>query len=167
MTPEERETHIRARNARKSQRWRAANPEKHREQVKEWRKDNPDRVRVYDTNNRNKNREKRRKTWREWARAARLADPQMDRRSSLKKLYNLTIEQYDALLAAQNGQCAICRRDTPGNGRHKFFHVDHDHTTGAVRQLLCHGCNTGLGAFKDNPDLLRAAAAYLSSLTKP
>jgi len=54
----------------------------------------------------------------------------------------------------QDGLCAICRA-APAS------HVDHDHATGAVRQLLCFNCNGGLGQFKDNPVALRAAAAYV------
>ena len=39
--------------------------------------------------------------------------------------------------------------------------IDHDHTTGKVRGMLCHDCNTSLGKFRDNPDILRKAADYL------
>jgi predicted nucleic acid-binding Zn ribbon protein len=74
-------------------------------------------------------------------------------------LYGLTTEQYEALLASQDGKCAICRTDTwPGKGPH----VDHDHNgSGMVRGILCHKCNLGLGKFDDRVDLLEAAIAYL------
>jgi len=81
--------------------------------------------------------------------------------------YGVTVEQYDALLAAQGGGCAICgSKDPRGRGR---FHVDHDHSCcpgqkscgQCVRGLLCGGCNPGLGAFGDDPERLIAAAAYL------
>ncbi len=58
------------------------------------------------------------------------------------------------MLASQDGLCAICRC-APAE------HVDHDHETGAVRALLCFGCNGGLGQFRDEPDVLRAAAEYV------
>ena len=58
------------------------------------------------------------------------------------------------MLAAQGGLCAICMT-APAN------HVDHDHASGAVRALLCFNCNGGLGQFKDDPDVLRAAADYV------
>lgn len=75
-------------------------------------------------------------------------------------LYGVTPEQYAALLAKQDNRCAICKTDTP-NGQ-GGWHVDHDHTTGAVRGLLCNSCNLMLGQAKDDPDRLRAALAYLS-----
>ncbi len=56
--------------------------------------------------------------------------------------------------------CNICG-SADGAGRHGNLHVDHCHTTGKVRGMLCSDCNTGLGKFKDGPALLRRAAEYL------
>jgi hypothetical protein len=56
--------------------------------------------------------------------------------------YGLTVDQFNAMVIAQANRCAICRRDL-GEGRGR--HVDHDHSTGAVRGLLCVRCNTTLG----------------------
>ncbi len=58
------------------------------------------------------------------------------------------------MLQGQNGLCAICKA-APA------VHVDHDHVTGQVRALLCFNCNGGLGQFKDDPAVLRAAAEYV------
>lgn len=77
----------------------------------------------------------------------------------LKYTYGITYSLYTDQLARQGGVCAICRN--PPTGR--VLDVDHNHTTGAVRGLLCRGCNTSLGKFKDSPELLRAAAAYLET----
>ena len=66
--------------------------------------------------------------------------------------HGVTPERYAQLLAAG---CAICQAQ-PG-----VLQFDHDHMTGVFRGLLCHGCNTGLGLFKDNAASLRAAADYL------
>jgi hypothetical protein len=77
-----------------------------------------------------------------------------------KNGYHLPVGGYDRLFAQQGGQCAICGTDQPG-GRYVRLLVDHCHRTGKVRGLLCHGCNAGLGLFKDEPERLVAAAAYL------
>lgn len=114
---------------------------------------------------REKNRDKVRASSRDSIRRKRAADPikarEGYRKSELKRRYGMNPEDYDVMLIAQNFRCAICRTDTPGGaGR---FHVDHCHTTGAVRALLCHECNTGLGKFKDNPELLAQAITYLET----
>jgi hypothetical protein len=76
----------------------------------------------------------------------------------LRTKYSMTLAEYNELLASQNGVCAICLgNETYG----KAMPVDHDHTTGKVRGLLCHECNRALGIMKDDPALLRAAADYL------
>ena len=79
--------------------------------------------------------------------------------------YNLTLEDYDALLKAQNYVCALCFKPETvldgKTGKVKALSVDHDHDTDTVRKLLCINCNMGLGSFKDNPELLLAAAEYL------
>ena len=66
----------------------------------------------------------------------------------------LTIEELDALYKKQNNKCFICGEPNPTD-------LDHDHKTGKIRFLLCKHCNRGLGAFKDNPELLRKAAKAL------
>lgn len=84
------------------------------------------------------------------------------RKSYLKRTYGITVEEADALLERQDGKCAIC--GTPeGDSRGFRMHIDHDHATGAVRGVLCNLCNSGLGQFRDNPDLLRQAIAYLAA----
>lgn len=127
-------------NRRKQYRWREANPEK-------WKA-------VRD---------------REWAK--RSADPahlQDKREREARRLYGLEPEDFDRLLAAQNGVCAICRRPARGkaNGRAKAgreprLHVDHCHTTGRVRGLLCGNCNTLIGLANEDPAVLAAAIEYL------
>jgi hypothetical protein len=77
---------------------------------------------------------------------------------NIKRLYDITVEQYETMLAAQNGLCAICLKSPIGKSR---LSVDHDHVTKKVRALLCDNCNKGLGGFHDDPTLLRLALAYL------
>ena len=93
------------------------------------------------------------------------------RNSYLKWAYDITTEEYAAMEKFQNYQCAICPTNAPRPARESkkykttklaaSWMVDHDHETGRVRGLLCHKCNLGLGQFNDDPELLRAAIAYL------
>ncbi|WP_392838620.1 endonuclease VII domain-containing protein [Streptomyces sp. LN500] len=75
---------------------------------------------------------------------------------SLAANYNMTVEQYEAMAQVQGNKCAICHQAPD----HRL-HVDHNHTTGAVRQLLCRPCNYALGNAQDDPARLRAMAEYL------
>lgn len=63
------------------------------------------------------------------------------------------------ILAKQKGKCAICKTSTPT--RRKVWNLDHDHTSGRPRGVLCDSCNLGLGHFGDNPDVLQNAAKYV------
>lgn len=75
-----------------------------------------------------------------------------------KSLYGLTEPMYRKMISAQNNECLICAEPAAV--------IDHDHTTNEVRGLLCAGCNRGLGGFRDNPESLMRAAAYLASDNK-
>ncbi len=75
--------------------------------------------------------------------------------------YGLSLEEYDILLLAQGGVCAICGKSQSGKRKMRLC-VDHSHKTGQVRGLLCEKCNVGLGSFRDDPELLVRAARYLS-----
>lgn len=78
----------------------------------------------------------------------------------LKSTYGISREEYARLFELQDGKCAICGQVS----ENRRLSVDHNHTTGKVRALLCDNCNKGLGHFKDNPNLLIAAASYLNSV---
>lgn len=80
------------------------------------------------------------------------------RTRNLQSTYGLTQPQLASLRALQNETCPICKEPLP-----KVPHVDHSHVTGVVRGLLCRSCNTGLGLFRDSPQVLMAAATYLLS----
>lgn len=79
----------------------------------------------------------------------------------LRASYGITKEEYDARMASQAGLCKICGKPQPDLRKTKRLCVDHSHTTGKVRALLCRNCNAGLGMFKDDPVLLEHAASYL------
>jgi len=79
--------------------------------------------------------------------------------SAYKSKYGMTLECYEKMLKEQDSKCYICGIENQYNG--KPLYVDHCHTKGQVRKLLCQHCNSGLGMFKDNPELLIKAADYL------
>ena len=89
----------------------------------------------------------------------RQRDKERDYTSKLMKRYGITAEQYSTMLTAQGGRCAICGNPQPNKRR---LSVDHDHTTGKVRSLLCSFCNRGLGYFQDSTNLLSKAMEYLA-----
>lgn len=94
----------------------------------------------------------------------RALPPEEKRKRHLRKHFKLTPEDYKAMLEAQNGACAICGQpETRKNAKGEIMTlaVDHNHTTKAVRQLLCSGHNAMLGLAGDDPAVLEAAAAYL------
>ncbi len=79
----------------------------------------------------------------------------------LKRNYGITLEQYNSMFEKQGGACFICKK--PQSELKKTLAVDHCHRSGKVRSLLCAPCNKGLGCFKDNPALIKIAAAYLET----
>lgn len=92
-----------------------------------------------------------------------MTETEIARARNLRK-YDLTPEQFDAMLERQGGVCAICRKPpTGGNTSARCLHVDHDHVTGEIRGLLCSNHNVALGLFEDSPAFLRQAANYLEA----
>jgi hypothetical protein len=80
--------------------------------------------------------------------------------NTIRRNYGITPEQWDALFELQGRKCAICGSENSG-ATNVRFHTDHCHKTKVVRGILCQPCNTGLGKFKDSPELLMKAIAYL------
>jgi hypothetical protein len=123
---------------------------------------------------RQKNREKLLQNMREYrlANKARIAamnaawtanNKDRVRFNNLKRL-GFTPELFEQCVVEQGGACAICRvplADLPT----KQVHADHCHATNQARGVLCHYCNAGLGSFRDDPERLRAALAYLETPT--
>ena len=87
-------------------------------------------------------------------------------KKSLSYKYGITIEDYELMLAAQGGVCAICHQpETSAQaGRIRRLAVDHNHETGAVRGLLCSACNTAAGVV-ENEAFVAAIRAYLEQPT--
>jgi len=68
--------------------------------------------------------------------------------------YGMSVEEYNAIVMAQEHKCAICERT-------KKLYVDHCHKTGKVRQLLCHSCNVAIGLLQEDPNVMLKAIEYL------
>lgn len=77
----------------------------------------------------------------------------------IKNMYGITLEDYTKMFEEQCGSCAICKRSQ--NEFKKALHIDHCHTTGKVRGLLCHNCNTFIGHAKENISILSNGISYL------
>ncbi len=82
-----------------------------------------------------------------------------------EKTYGITPADFKRLLLVQGGVCAICGEDEErtirSTGERRPLTVDHDHDTGAVRGLLCARCNAALGLFRDDPEIIAQAIAYI------
>src|SRR5918993_3065803 len=87
-------------------------------------------------------------------------------RNMQRRYYVISGEEYAAMLERQAGRCAICGMSADkvwgADKRGGALEVDHDHRSGAVRELLCNPCKRSLGGFQDSPELLRSAIEYLA-----
>ena len=99
---------------------------------------------------------------RDWYRQRRKDPEFLAKESEYKRLrkYGITKEEYDSRLAKPNFKCAVCLLEVPPTE----WKVDHCHTTGKVRGLLCNHCNLMLGHSRDNTDTLRRAIDYLKAV---
>lgn len=86
------------------------------------------------------------------------------RSSKLKQNYNLSVDDYNEMMIAQNNVCKICKQEETqknAKGTNWSLSVDHCHSTGKVRALLCSKCNVGLSKFRENITYLENAINYL------
>jgi uncharacterized protein (DUF983 family) len=79
----------------------------------------------------------------------------------LKGKYGLSMSEYEAMLKMTGGKCLICKKSSKSTGHWPV--VDHDHGTGAIRGIICHHCNFGIGHFGDDADAMERAASYLDT----
>ena len=104
-----------------------------------YRQSNPEKSQIYNKRWRDQNRDK-------------------VRNAMLKKKYGISLADYEEMLKKQGEVCALCKQKERDN---RSLAVDHDHKTGAVRELLCRFCNTSLGILEQKPNLVEAMALYL------
>lgn len=83
--------------------------------------------------------------------------PKEAKNNALKRKFGMLYDDYEKMLLAQDGVCAICHNPN----KNRSLIVDHNHTTNAIRELLCDNCNKGIGFFLDDIELLRKAMKYL------
>lgn len=104
-----------------------------------------------------------------YSRAHRKAYPDHYRNSELKKNFGISLEDYQRKFVEQNGVCAICEQPEKDirNGQVRWLAVDHNHTSGDVRGLLCGHCNKAIGFMCDSPDRLAKAITYLRKYEAP
>jgi Recombination endonuclease VII len=132
------------------QRYRAVNRKKHREYMREYTKRPHVHARILQADR---------------ARHRTPESVQYRRTRRLQRLYGLTPERYNQMLAEQNGVCAICSNPPTGEGKtNLYLHVDHNHTTGQLRRLLCKNCNNAIGLLNDSPYLAARLAKYLITI---
>lgn len=106
-----------------------------------------------------KNKKRMRATNKAWDDSHKEARAHHMLRSRLKRMYGMTPECRDRIFRSQDGRCRICNCKITLD---QFGHaIDHNHVTGKVRGILCPGCNTGIGLFRENTEALLAAIAYI------
>lgn len=93
------------------------------------------------------------------SRQDRMLNPDKHADRSLRKLYGITLNERDEMLKAQGNMCAICQETHPTSG--KRWPVDHNHSTGRVRGVLCFRCNTMIGYAREKVSVLKQAIEYL------
>lgn len=136
---------------------RIRNKEKDREYARQWALRNPEKVKEN-----NKNRKRTKKQHSEYMKAWRIKEPEKAKSADLKKQYGITIDDYNKKLQSQNCKCAVC-----GSLQGKrALAVDHNHSTGEIRDLLCHRCNTSIGLMDESIDKLKALISYLEKWNK-
>lgn len=137
--PEQLEKHL-----ARSRRWKEEHPEErrkyHREYCRKWRKKHKSKVKKY-----NKKWKQNNPDWQDQAYF-----------NAIKRKYGITKEAYLRMAENQGNKCKIC-----GEPDTRRLHLDHNHSTGQVRDLLCNECNLGIGYFKDNTALLLKVIEYL------
>lgn len=116
-----------------NKKWYQKNREKRMAQTNLWRKNNPEKAKSYRT-------------------------PEKTKTYMLEVRHGITLDQFNQMFISQNGRCGICSRPFKDN---KDTCVDHDHSTGRIRELLCFNCNTTLGKFEDSTTLVESVLTYL------
>lgn len=120
--------------------WRKNNPEKHKKNLKKYKEAHPTETMLQARKDGNKNYYRN------------------GQKSRIKYRYGISFEDFEEMKERQNNLCAICKTKT----YEKELNIDHCHATGKIRGLLCTKCNTGIGLFCDDINLLKNVITYLN-----
>lgn len=111
-----------------------------------------------------RNSERKRKANKEWYHRVKSEQPDkfplQRRRAKFKRVYGITLDEYDEMLKSQDYKCVTCGKEHNDTEQEKL-RVDHCHATGKVRGLLCHNCNISLGLIKEDIKVLDSLKAYV------
>jgi len=94
------------------------------------------------------------------ARVKATRDPERARDRHYRRLYGISLADFNRMVLSQGSRCACCGSNEPG-GKHNQWCVDHDHVTGQIRELLCKDCNIVLGLVEDSPEHLQRLLQYI------
>lgn len=134
--------------------WRKKYPNKAKASAKKYRENNKEKINEQSRNNRKLYPERYKKYDNK-----RIRTPEQSKNWDLKKNFGITLDKYNEMLKNQENKCSIC--NISAEFLKRALCVDHCHTTGKIRGLLCDPCNWGLGNFKDNIKLIDSAKEYL------
>ena len=164
-------------NKEKYANYREENREYRRLQAIEYRKNNKEKIKE----RRDKNKERMARVHKEyfndnkehlhtWMKEYRKNNKEkiaMKKRQWQISKYGITVEEYEKLFKDQENKCKICGiHMNNAKGKGKCLTIDHDHKTGKVRGLLCGKCNSGLGLFNEDIEIIQNALNYLKSFTQ-
>lgn len=110
-----------------------------------------------------KKRQNKSEYQKEWARKNSARVKELSRAQHLKRKFKITVEEYEQMLKNQNSVCWICQKKCETN---YALAVDHDHKTGNIRGLLCKNCNTAIGMFKEDVDVIMRAIEYIKKYSE-
>lgn len=145
----------------KDRKWKKDNKEKHIASSVRWKKNNRAKVNEWQRNDRMLNPDK----YYEWGRIGRERLGPLRSIKEVTRIRGINLDQYYQMVGNQDNKCSICNKNETRknrNGKTARLCIDHNHTTGNVRELLCHNCNQVIGHSKESVEILQKVIEYLN-----